>query len=50
MFIQSNLDNEYFQGPAPQAEYFAELEEAYRTGGVVVPLYVMISDDSWILN
>jgi hypothetical protein len=35
-------DNEYSQSPAPRAEYFAQLEEAYRAGGIVVPLSVYL--------
>lgn len=31
-------DNEYSQNPISRAEYFAELEDAYIKGGVVVPL------------
>jgi hypothetical protein len=31
-------DNEYFQGGYGQREYFAELEDTYRSGGIVVPL------------
>ena len=31
-------DNEYSQSPIGRAEYFVELEAAYRNGGVVVPL------------
>ncbi|KAF8523825.1 glycoside hydrolase superfamily [Gautieria morchelliformis] len=36
--IAVQIDNEYTQNPPPRAEYFAQLEEAYRSGGVVVPL------------
>ncbi|KAF8580355.1 glycoside hydrolase family 35 protein [Ramaria rubella] len=32
------IDNEFGQTPLPQAEYFVELEAAYRSGGIVVPL------------
>ncbi|KAI0642855.1 glycoside hydrolase superfamily [Trametes meyenii] len=32
------IDNEYSQTPTPNAEYFADLEEQYRTNGIVVPL------------
>ncbi|KAH9850132.1 glycoside hydrolase superfamily [Lenzites betulinus] len=32
------LDNEYSQNPAPRAQYFANLEQQYRDGGIVVPL------------
>lgn len=32
------IDNEYFQSGFGQAEYFQELEDAYRQFGVVVPL------------
>ena len=32
------IDNEYFQSGFGQAEYFQELEDAYRQSGVVVPL------------
>ena len=31
------LDNEYTQNPISQ-EYFAELEDVYRTANIVVPL------------
>ena len=31
------LDNEYMQNPITQ-EYFAELEDVYRTANIVVPL------------
>ncbi|KAH8078388.1 glycoside hydrolase superfamily [Cristinia sonorae] len=31
-------DNEFSQSPIQRAEYFAELEAAYRAGGIVVPL------------
>ena len=34
--IQS--DNEYFQSGYGQREYFAELEDTYRNGGILVPL------------
>ena len=32
------IDNEYSQSGFGRAEYFQELEEAYRAGGIVVPL------------
>ncbi|OCH94229.1 hypothetical protein OBBRIDRAFT_789567 [Obba rivulosa] len=32
------VDNEYSQSPIERAEYFAQLEAAYREGGIVVPL------------
>lgn len=32
------IDNEYFQGGFGQAEYFVQLENAYKDAGVVVPL------------
>ncbi|KAH9948330.1 glycoside hydrolase superfamily [Amylocystis lapponica] len=32
------LDNEYSQNPIERAEYFAQLEAAYRQDGVVIPL------------
>ncbi|GJJ09054.1 hypothetical protein Clacol_003276 [Clathrus columnatus] len=32
------IDNEYSQSPISHAVYFAQLEAAYRDGGVVVPL------------
>ncbi|KAH8108699.1 glycoside hydrolase family 35 protein [Phellopilus nigrolimitatus] len=32
------IDNEYFQSGFGNAEYFQELEDAYRAGGIVVPL------------
>ncbi|KAI0738818.1 glycoside hydrolase superfamily [Daedaleopsis nitida] len=32
------LNNEYSQTPETNAQYFADLEEQYRTNGVVVPL------------
>ncbi|KAH9891918.1 glycoside hydrolase superfamily [Cubamyces lactineus] len=32
------IDNEYSQTPAPNAEYFADLETQYRSNGIVVPL------------
>ena len=31
-------DNEYSQTGFGQAEYFQELEDTYRAGGVIVPL------------
>lgn len=34
----TNLDNEYSQGGFGHAEYFQELEDAYRAGDVVIPL------------
>ncbi|KAF8508821.1 glycoside hydrolase family 35 protein [Hysterangium stoloniferum] len=36
--IAVQIDNEYSQKPINRAEYFAELEAAFRAGGVVVPL------------
>ncbi|KAI0747487.1 glycoside hydrolase superfamily [Fomes fomentarius] len=36
--LKTLVDNEYSQTPAPNAEYFADLEEQYRDNGVVVPL------------
>ncbi|GJJ10923.1 hypothetical protein Clacol_005152 [Clathrus columnatus] len=36
--IAVQVDNEYSQLPLTHAEYFVELEAAYRHGGVVVPL------------
>jgi len=36
--IAVQIDNEYSQNPIGRAEYFVELEAAYRDGGVVVPL------------
>ncbi|KAF8572638.1 glycoside hydrolase family 35 protein, partial [Ramaria rubella] len=36
--IAVQVDNEFGQTPLPQAEYFVELEAAYRSGGIVVPL------------
>jgi hypothetical protein len=38
--LTSGSDNEFTQNPPPRAEYFVQLEEAYRSGGVVVPLFV----------
>ncbi|OSC98180.1 glycoside hydrolase family 35 protein [Trametes coccinea BRFM310] len=32
------IDNEYSQTPIGNAEYFADLEEQYRSNGIVVPL------------
>ncbi|KAI1789921.1 glycoside hydrolase superfamily [Ganoderma leucocontextum] len=32
------IDNEYSQTPETNAEYFADLEEQYRSNGIVVPL------------
>ncbi|KAI0326223.1 hypothetical protein GY45DRAFT_1382198 [Cubamyces sp. BRFM 1775] len=34
----NRIDNEYSQTPAPNAEYFADLEAQYRSNGIVVPL------------
>lgn len=34
------LDNEYSQSPIQRAEYFVELEDAFRAAGIVVPLWV----------
>lgn len=36
--IAVQVDNEYSQLPLTHAEYFVELEAAYRQGGIVVPL------------
>lgn len=36
--IAIQIDNEYHQEPAYDAEYFVELEAAYRSAGIVVPL------------
>ena len=33
-----SADNEYFQSGFGNAEYFQELEDAYRAGGIVIPL------------
>ncbi|KAH9480337.1 putative beta-galactosidase C [Psilocybe cubensis] len=32
------IDNEYSQSPSSHAEYFAELEDVYRSSNIVVPL------------
>ncbi|KAI0629927.1 glycoside hydrolase superfamily [Trametes polyzona] len=32
------IDNEYSQSPSSHAEYFADIEDQYRTNGIVVPL------------
>lgn len=34
-------DNEYSQSPVQRAEYFAQLEETYKSNGIVVPLYAL---------
>ena len=33
-----HIDNEYFQSGFGNAEYFQELEDTFRAGGIVVPL------------
>lgn len=35
---RSIADNEYTQSPINRAQYFAELEAAYRSSPIVVPL------------
>ncbi|KAL4244519.1 glycosyl hydrolase 35 family protein [Abortiporus biennis] len=36
--IALQIDNEYSQSPIERAEYFAQLEVAYREAGIVIPL------------
>ncbi|KAI0092324.1 glycoside hydrolase superfamily [Irpex rosettiformis] len=36
--IAIQIDNEYSQSPIQNAEYFAQLEEKYRSNGIVIPL------------
>lgn len=36
--IAVQIDNEYRQNPIENAEYFVQLEDAYRDNGIVVPL------------
>ncbi|KAI0930973.1 hypothetical protein AcV7_005008 [Taiwanofungus camphoratus] len=43
------VDNEYSQNPPPRAEYFAELEAAYRQEGVIIPLQVISSTHENVL-
>ena len=38
MVLKRKIDNEYFQSGFGNQQYFAELEEALRAGGIVVPL------------
>ena len=41
---RSHPDNENRNSPDPSTqEYFAQLESQYREGGVVIPLYVLLS-------
>ncbi|PIL34819.1 hypothetical protein GSI_02606 [Ganoderma sinense ZZ0214-1] len=40
------IDNEYSQTPEINAEYFADLEEQYRSNGVVVPFDSVIDFDA----
>jgi hypothetical protein len=48
---RSITDNEYTHSPINRAEYFAELEAAYRSSSIVVPLtYNDAGEDKNFIN